>query len=352
MEREEKIKIAITAGIAAVILLILVLVLALSGKKDNGDDAKLSQNITEYAESGASLPDVGSALTDASAQATSGDESENASEEKSEAATEATSDVLTTTKGMDSDIKTVSGNSFYPTDTAVLKNVYKNLKIDKEAQIKELYTYWSDDNTSAVRDLAHLERFEAMSYQLSGTNDFYYYGDKNSDGLPNGTGVAVYGNDQYYFGQWVNGKRSGNGTWFSFYPKYYSEYVVKEHMYSGQWANDLPCGQGQEHYDYNYEYMNEVDYYLQNAIGEFSDGYYNGEMYVMTVDKYEKSVEWTGKCNNGKWEQVLYSTVDSKGKAPYLSQVLDPERHLYMTMEGASGNGVRGIIYGGNVKGN
>lgn len=350
MEREEKIKIAITAGIAAVILLILVLVLALSGKKENGDDDKLSQNITEYAESGASLPEAGSALTDSSADASTEDTSDDAGEDKSEATLEASSDVLTTTAGMDPAKSSVSGNSFYATDTAILKNIYKNLKIDKQAQIKELYTYWSDDNTNAVRDLAHLERFEAMSYQLSDSNDFYYYGDKNSDGLPNGTGVAIYGKDQYYYGQWVNGKRSGNGTWFSFYPDY-SQYVVKEHMYSGQWANDLPCGHGQEHYDYNYEYMNEADYYLQNAIGEFSDGYYNGEMYIMTVDKNEKSVEWTGKCNNGKWEQVLYSTVDKKGKAPYLSQIIDPDRHIYMTTEGSTNNGVRGIIYGGSVKG-
>ncbi len=350
MEREEKIKIAITAGIAAVILLIFVLVLALSGNKDNGDDAKLSQNIAEYAESGASLPDVQSAVTDSSTAADTDSSKDEASEEKSDAATEATTEVLTTTSGMDTAKASVSGNSFYATDTAVLKNVYKNLKIDRDAQIKELYTYWAEDNTSAVRDLAHLERFEIMSYQLNGSNDFYYYGDKNSDGLPNGTGVAIYANDQYYFGQWVNGKRSGDGTWISFYPDY-SNYVVKEHMYSGQWANDLPCGHGQEHYDYDYKLMNEADHYLQNAIGEFSDGYYNGDMYVMTVDKDENSIEWTGTCNNGKWEQVLHTSVDSKGKAPYLSQVLDPERHLYMTQEGSSKNGVRGIIYGGSVKG-
>ena len=246
--------------------------------------------------------------------------------------------------------ETVSGNSFYATDKATLKNVYKGLKIDVKSQLEELYTYWSDDNTAAVRDLAHLERFEAMSYQLTGTNDFYYYGETNSDGKPNGTGVAIYGDDQYYYGQWSNGVRSGNGTWISFYPKY-SQYVVTEHMYSGQWNNDLPNGQGQEHYDYAYDLMNEADYYLQNAIGEFINGLYNGEMYIITVDKDEKTIEWVGTCKNGSWEQVLYSTVDKNGRAPYLSQREDSERHLYMTMEGAKNNGVRGIIYGGSVKG-
>ncbi len=348
MDKQEKIKIAITAGIAAVILLILVLVLTLSGGKDSGDDQKLSESIQEYADIAASNISTPDAIT-ASDESTSEGSVEDADDSTS-ASSSASTDVLTTTANMESAKETVSGNSFYATDKATLKNVYKGLKIDIQAQLKELYTYWSDDNTAAVRDLAHLERFEAMSYQLSGTNDFYYYGDTNSDGKPNGTGVAVYGDDQYYFGQWSDGSRSGNGTWISFYPKY-SQYVVTEHMYSGQWNNDLPNGQGQEHYDYAYDLMNEADYYLQNAIGEFVNGLYNGEMYIITVNKDEKTIEWTGTCKEGSWEQVLYSTVDKNGRAPYLSQREDSDRHLYMTMEGAVNNGVRGIIYGGSVKG-
>ena len=349
MDKQEKIKIAITAGIAAVILLILVLVLTLSGAKDNGDDQKLSESIQEYADIAASSASVEDVIT-ASDESSSMDSAKDAAEDSSQASSSAETDVLTTTSKMEAAKETVSGNSFYATDKATLKNVYKGLKIDVKSQLEELYTYWSDDNTAAVRDLAHLERFEAMSYQLTGTNDFYYYGETNSDGKPNGTGVAIYGDDQYYYGQWSNGVRSGNGTWISFYPKY-SQYVVTEHMYSGQWEGDLPNGQGQEHYDYNYAEMNKADYYLQNAIGEFSNGLYNGEMYIITVDKDEKTIEWVGTCKNGSWEQVLYSTVDKNGRAPYLSQREDSERHLYMTMEGAKNNGVRGIIYGGSVKG-
>ena len=349
MDKQEKIKIAITAGIAAVILLILVLVLTLSGGKDNGDDQKLSESIQEYADIAASSASVEDAKL-ASQEAGSEEAKDDTAAESSSASSDSSTDVLTTTAKMEAAKETVSGNSFYATDKATLKNVYKNIKIDVKAQLKELSQYWAEDNMTAVRDLTHLERFEAMSYQLSGTNDFYYYGETNSDGKPNGTGIAVYGDDQYYYGQWADGVRSGNGTWISFYPKY-SQYVVTEHLYTGQWSLDLPSGQGQEHYDYNYEDMNEEDYYLQNAIGNFSNGLYNGEMYIITVDKNEDTIEWNGTCKNGTWEQVLYTTVDSKGKIAYLSEREDSDHHLYMTMEGAKNNGVRGIIYGGNVKG-
>ncbi|MBE5823539.1 MAG: hypothetical protein E7308_05655 [Butyrivibrio sp.] len=348
MDKQEKIKIAITAGIAAVILLILVLVLTLSGGNDSSDDQKLSENIQDYVEGAAGDTSTDNKETpsdDASSEKSNEDEKESDS-----AVENASTDVLTTTAEMEKAKDTVSGNSFYATDKATLKNVYKSLKIDEEAQLKELSAYWSSDNMTAVRDLTHLERFEAMSYKLSGTNDFFYYGETNGDGKPNGTGLAVYGDDQYYYGQWANGVRSGNGTWISFYPKY-SQYVVTEHLYTGQWADDLPNGQGQEHYDYNYDEMNEADYYLQNAIGEFKNGLYNGEMYVITVDKNDDTTEWEGICNNGSWEQVLYTSADSKGKVPYLSQMEDSDRHLYMTIEGAKNNGVRGIIYGGSVKG-
>ncbi len=341
MNKEEKIKIAITAGIASVILLILILFLALSGK-NKGDEEKMNASITDYANSQSSLEtSIGTVAADAASTAST---EEAASDSSTAAASQpATSEYKDTAEN------SVSGNSFYATNTAVLKDVYKGIKFDAKSQMKEMYTYWADGNTEAVRDLAHLERFEVMSYSLQGSNDFFYYGDTTGDGLPNGKGLAVYANNQYYFGDWSEGVRSGQGTWISFYPNY-SQYVVKEHMYSGEWASDLPNGQGQEHYDYVSEYMNDKDIYLQNVIGGFKDGYYNGDMYIIIVDKNGDTTEWDGKCNAGTWEQVLYAAVDSKGKIPVLSLREDNERHIYMTEEGAGGNGVTGIITGGSVR--
>ena len=340
MSKEEKIKIAITAGIASVILLILVLFLALSGKKNNDED-KMNASITDYATGNQES-------TDASAIEASIASSASSTEDASDSASTQAS-VADTSEYKDTDKNSVSGNSFYATNTAVLKDVYKGIKYDVNSQLKEMFTYWADGNTDAVRDLAHLERFEVMSYSLSGSQDFFYYGETTGDGVPNGTGLAVYANDQYYYGEWSEGVRSGKGTWISFYPSY-SQYVVKEHSYTGEWSGDLPNGQGQEHYDYVSEYMNNADIYLQNAIGGFKDGYYNGDMYIIIVNKNDDATEWDGKCNAGTWEQVLYAAVDPKGKIPVLSLQQDSERHIYMTEEGAKGNGVQGIITGGDVR--
>ncbi len=355
MDKQEKIKIAITAGIGAVILLILVLFLGLSGKKSNDGD-KLEANIASYSDSQQEEADSAEAAITASSDAlntteyASSEETIGATTESSEEKASAEMSVVTFSEYKNTAKGAVSGNSFYATNTAVLKDVYKGMKFDAKAQLKEMYAYWADGNTAAVRDLAHLERFEVMSFSLTGTKDFYYYGEQNSEGKPEGTGIAVYANDQYYFGQWSGGLRSGSGTWISFYPSY-STYVVTEHMYSGQWANDLPEGDGQEHYDYDSQYMNGADIYIQNAIGGFTSGKYNGEMYVITVDKEGNTEEWTGKCDKGDWEQVPYAAIDKEGKLPMLNGRENSEDHIYMTAEDSKNHGVSGIITGGKPKG-
>ncbi|MCR5670382.1 MAG: hypothetical protein K6G10_05190 [Butyrivibrio sp.] len=351
MNRNEKIKLAITSGIAAVILLLAVLLVALSGKKGVSDEKKLDDSIAEYiSDTGSSedADDKDPADVIASADDASSKESSSKEDNASKDATDK-KDELVYSEYKDPAKGSISGNSFYATKEAVLKDVYKGVKYDTNEQLREMHRYWSDGNTEAVRDLAHLDRFEAMSYSLTGTNDYYYFGDTGSDGQPNGTGLAVYASDQYYFGQWVNGKRSGDGSWISFFPSY-STYVVTEHTYTGQWSDDLPNGKGQEHYDYNDIYMNSKDVYVQNAIGGFAKGLYNGEMYIITVNKDGETTEWTGNCKNGKLEQVMNASLDDKGLIPVLSERENTERHLYMSKDKTKDNGVDNIVSGGNKR--
>ena len=73
---------------------------------------------------------------------------------------------------------------------------FSKVKFDTQAQLKEMMSYWEQGNQKALDDLAYLDRFRAMSYQLKGTNKFYYAGETNADGKPNGTGIAVYADNQ------------------------------------------------------------------------------------------------------------------------------------------------------------
>ncbi len=373
MEKDEKIKIAITAGVAAVILLILVLFLAFGKTDDKSvDDTKMAENIMEYADGGAELQGNGGALL-SSVQMTSDEGNSGKSDSTSMSGSSAStsessvnSDVLQSSSSLKSSSSEATAaassastqknassskpaDGFYPKKEAVLKNVYKSMKLNINEQLKEMYTYWEDGNTAAVRDLAHLERFEAMSYTLTGSSDFYYYGERDEMGLPSGTGLAVYSSGQYYFGSWAGGVRSGEGTWFCFYPSY-SDNVISEHLYSGGWANDLPDGKGQEHLDYISDRMNSRDIYLQNAIGGFSKGLYNGDMYIITVAPDNDTTEWVGKCERGSFEQIPYAAIDKNGFLPVMDERENSENHLYFSEKSNKNNGVTGIITGGKEK--
>ena len=78
---------------------------------------------------------------------------------------------------------------------------------------------------------------------------------------------------------------------------------VTEHQYSGTWSNDLPNGAGQEHIEYDYKQI-EGAFVINNAIGDFKDGYYNGKMYIMTVDSLGKTTDWYGNAKAGSFEYL------------------------------------------------
>ena len=173
--------------------------------------------------------------------------------------------------------------------------------------LKEIYDYWDDYNLEAVHDLINLERNRKITDSLKGSNDFYYYGETDGQGLPAGKGLAIYANNTYYFGGWTNGQKQGNGTWLRIFPDktgiVNGVKGVKEHSFTGVFTNDYPNGEGQENIVYEKAESNR-EYALLNAIGSFQDGYYNSNMYIMTVDNSGNSCDWYGSANRGVFNYV------------------------------------------------
>ena len=174
----------------------------------------------------------------------------------------------------------------------------------KEFILKEAYPYFADNKQDAIWDLAHLKRYVKLSKGLEGTGDYYYQGDVDSEGRPHGTGLAIYEKNSYYFGEWSHGVRNGKGTWFRFYinqkSKTNANGIYMSHSYSGDWADDLPNGEGAEHYDVDISKLAPTQgRILQNVVGPFKDGLYNGDMYANTVDYTGNVQEWDGIAKEG-----------------------------------------------------
>ena len=180
----------------------------------------------------------------------------------------------------------------------------------EDNQLKELYEYWDAYKLDAVAELVRLERLQKVSEELEGKNKFYYYGSVDRLGRPSGKGLAVYEDNTYYFGEWKEGLRHGKGMWLevAIYTEDNKEQNLGliEHSYNGEWSKDLPNGQGQEHFSYNYDVLTEESIgdmkCIANVIGGFKNGYYHGEMYIMTVDEKGNSKDWSGICQEGVWK--------------------------------------------------
>lgn len=283
-------------GIIAVLLIcIIVLLFLIPGRKraaqTGADD--LQQDITQYAQeqkqndyvSGLSGETVSVDAAEQSDKEQTGSETEQAAETETDAAGDPVA--------KDSD------------KTAIVVDIEdeNDVAYSKEFILNEALPYFADNNQDAIWDLAHLKRYVKLSEELEGTDQYYYNGDVNSDGLPHGQGLAIYENNSYYSGGWVNGVRSGNGIWFRFYigEKNKNNAMGKytAHSYSGEWAEDLPNGQGVEHYEVDISKLQVRERILQNVVGNFSSGLYDGELYANTVDYTGNVEEWSGVTEKG-----------------------------------------------------
>lgn len=187
----------------------------------------------------------------------------------------------------------------------------------KEFILKEAYPHFEANNQDAIWDLAHLKRYVKLSRGLLGTGEYYYQGDVDSSGVPHGTGLAIYERNSYYFGEWSHGKRSGKGTWFRFYigqkNKANAMGAYVSHSYAGEWDNDLPGGEGAEHYEVDVSKIEPSKKNLiQNVVGSFTNGLYDGELYATTVDSIGTVHEWDAIAKNGIF--TLWRDVSAIGE--------------------------------------
>lgn len=281
--------------IAVLLICIIVLLLLIPGGKrveqTGADD--LQQDITQYAQE-QKQNDYVSGL---SGETVSVDPEEQEQGDKE-----------TVTKAPDKEPAAESEIALTAADgdkTAIVVDVEdeNDVAYSKEYILNEALSYFADNNQDAIWDLAHLKRYVKLSEGLKGTGQYYYNGDVNSDGKPDGQGLAIYENNSYYYGGWSDGVRNGNGTWFRFYigrkNKTNAMGKYTAHSYSGEWANDLPNGQGAEHYEVDISKLQVRERILQNVVGNFTEGLYDGELYMNTVDYTGNVEEWSGVTEKG-----------------------------------------------------
>lgn len=216
----------------------------------------------------------------------------------------------------------------------------------KEYILNEAFPYFADNKQDAIWDLAHLKRYVKLSEELKDTNRYYYKGEVNSSGKPNGKGLAIYEDNSYYYGDWSDGVRSGNGRWFRFYINEKSDRTAMgkytSHSYAGEWADDLPNGQGAEHYDVDTSKVKGGEIIVQNVVGNFTDGLYDGEMFANTIDGRNVVQEWDGIAADGVFK--LWRDMSSIGECSVWRNKDDHELCLDIDKSKNKNQGIRELL--------
>ena len=289
-----KILLAIIA-VLLICILILLSAMMLGRKKDQSGSDRLQQNITDYAREQQELGEQMIEEEDVPASDAREDEEEQGKEEPEKEE-----------EDEEEEQEAQKADSTENEKTAVVVDIEdeNDEAYTKEFILKEAYPFFADNNQDAIWDLAHLKRYVKLSKGLEGSGEYYYQGDVDGDGKPHGTGLAIYEKNSYYFGEWSHGARSGQGTWFRYYigqkNKANANGIYMAHSYSGSWADDLPNGGGAEHYDVDISKLQPTQgKIVQNVIGMFKDGLYDGDMYANTVDYIGNVQEWDAIADQG-----------------------------------------------------
>ena len=169
----------------------------------------------------------------------------------------------------------------------------------------------------------------------------------DANGAPNGRGLAIYEDNTYYYGSWAHGLRNGDGRWYRFYideiGKKTTNKVYQAHSYSGQWSNDLPNGEGAEHYDIdNSKIENSKKLIIVNVIGNFTDGLYDGEMYANTLDRIGNTEEWYAVAKKGVFE--LWRDMSSIGECAVWQNRDDPDFCMDIDKSENKNQGMRELL--------
>ncbi|MCM1126772.1 MAG: hypothetical protein NC429_09895 [Lachnospiraceae bacterium] len=320
-------KAKLIVGVVPVVLIIIILAVTLivnGNKKDKTQTEDLQQSIMDYADE--SRPAEGAAVKREEVTAEPSDEDK--APEASAVPEEVSED-----NSLPKDDQTEAEAS--PTPYRQVMNTektdYSKVSYNRDEQLKEMMAYWADNNQKALDDLANLDRFKAMSWALKNTMDFYYYGDRNASGQPEGKGIAVYADNQYYYGDWKNGQRSGDGTWIHYHIHNTDSSTdpCLYHQYTGSWAEDLPDGEGSEHYDYEASLIKQNKIYNTNLIGSYSKGLVHGDFYLTTFYAENEYREWNAKGDHGSW---IYQNEnkDKVGRKPVYVSTLNPDDYIWM----------------------
>lgn len=149
-----------------------------------------------------------------------------------------------------------------------------------------------------------------------------------------GTWIAVYPDGYVYVGEMVDGKRSGNGSWY----REEAGRGLSVYLFKGSWKDDYPNGAGIAR-----EYLSYDGGAVEMRQGEYADGLENGAM-TISFDGSEGTDIYQYTATNGIPKQVEMDP-DSGENIAVMEHISGPDTNRWHF-----GNGDHWGVYGAMKK--
>ncbi len=178
---------------------------------------------------------------------------------------------------------------------SILEQIAELERIEAEnlAFMQKVYELMEAEDYEVLQELYGSEEADVFAERMEG--DSYIYIPEDGENR-NGTGAGVYqtgeGEDWYYYffyGQYADGERAGNGS--SFIKRYQDGY----RLFTGEWKNDAPNGYGEYLVSDGVMRSSEASY-LSVKRGNLTKGLWDGEIeYIITLHGVDFDLSFTAE---------------------------------------------------------
>lgn len=207
---------------------------------------------------------------------------------------------------------------------------------DKLSKLLEMFNVEEPD-LDAIKDMVRTEEFVDMVDEVIGSNSFYY-GERDDNGRRSGKGIAVYADGYFYYGDYADDVRSGEGIYLR--AVYAESSSIGSYVFEGTFANDKPNGNGTATSNFYKDKIGESGLTKQVITGEYTDGFENGTMNLTGTTKGGTKVKYTYKVENGVAVQSSKENSGIKGQY-IIAKSADEKSNL--TSDGSK-RGVEGFV--------
>lgn len=213
----------------------------------------------------------------------------------------------------------------------------QKIEAEHAAKLEPLKTLFLEKDYDALKETLRQDEYIAFSDEVIGDNS-YYLGSYDTDGNRTGTGIAVYENGYYYFGEFANNVRSGHGVYFR--ASYAESSSIGSFIFEGEWKDDAPNGEGVATSNYYKDRISASDFVKKEISGNYLNGREDGTMKLKGTTKAGGSQSFTYKATGGIADKS--SNEDSGVDGQYII-AQNGDKSQSLTSDG-SVRGVEGFI--------